>query len=122
MTTTAASIDRAAATARARVHTRRTAATSARLTMRFQPTCRLGSAAYWFVKAAGWSTRYALLCWVIVSTSAGSARRGGATGTVAKTTSPTPPDTRIALRARAKTAGCRSASQVRLTAITGQCP
>ena len=35
---------------------------------RFQPKCRLGTAAYWLTNAGGCSTRYAVVCSVTVST------------------------------------------------------
>jgi hypothetical protein len=41
-----------ARTARCEVVRKRTTPTA-----RFQPTCRLGSAAYWFVSPGGWSAR-----------------------------------------------------------------
>lgn len=50
---------------------------------RFQPTCRLGIAAYLLTSAGGCSTRYEDECWVTVSTNSGLNRRGGATGNVA---------------------------------------
>lgn len=66
----------------------------------FQPTWRLGKAAYWFVSPGGWSARYELDWLVTVSTSPTSSSRGGATGTSAKNRNPIAPDTKNALRSR----------------------
>jgi hypothetical protein len=66
----------------------------------FQPTWRLGKAAYWLVSPGGWSARYELDWLVTVSTSPTSSSRGGATGTSAKNRNPIAPDTKNALRSR----------------------
>ena len=50
---------------------------------RFQPTWRLGIAAYLFTRPGGCSTRYEWECSVTVSTNSGENRRGGAIGSVA---------------------------------------
>jgi hypothetical protein len=65
---------------------------------RFQPACRLGNAAYLFVRAGGWRARYPFEYSVTVSTTPGSAIRGGATGTPAKKRKPMSPEMNIALR------------------------
>jgi len=68
---------------------------------RFQPKCRLGTAAYWFMNAGGCNTRYADVRSVTVSTKPYAGRnRGGATGNIAKITSPAAPEISIALRNR----------------------
>jgi len=110
------------ATPNARVTTRRAVTTIASPISRFQPTCRLGIAAYWLVKAAGWSTRYECDVKLTVSAMPRPARRGGATGNRANSTRPIPPETIIALRVRRNTSGLRRASHTRVTTTTGQCP
>jgi hypothetical protein len=77
-----------------------TAVSSTIPTRRFQPTCRLGNAAYWFVRPGGCSARYACERCVTVSTRPASSRRGGATGKSAKRTKPIRPDANIASRRR----------------------
>src|SRR3712207_8188962 len=49
----------------------------ARPIRRFQPTCRLGMAAYWLVNIAGCSTRYACEATDTVSVMSTPASRGG---------------------------------------------
>jgi hypothetical protein len=50
---------------------------------RFQPTCKLGIAAYLLTRPGGCSTRYELECRVTVSTNSGENSLGGAIGSVA---------------------------------------
>lgn len=66
----------------------------------FQPACRLGKAAYWFVSAGGCRARYPREYSVTVSTMVGSTSRGGAIGSAAKKTNPIRPEMNIALRSR----------------------
>ena len=55
--TTASDIAIGSATATRRSARLVTAIRSTIPTRRFQPACRLGSAAYWFVRPGGWSAR-----------------------------------------------------------------
>ena len=98
--TTASDIAIGNATARSRSAKLATAISRTIPTRRFQPTCRLGNAAYWFVSPGGWSARYASERCVTVSTSPMSSRRGGATGKSAKRRKPIRPEAIIASRSR----------------------
>jgi hypothetical protein len=106
-----------ARTARRRVAWKRTIPTS-----RFQPAWRLGKAAYLFVSAGGCSARYPSEYSVTVSTTAGSASRGGATGNPAKNANPSRPETNIAFRRRTYRSRRQTKSATPQAAITGQWP
>jgi hypothetical protein len=78
--TTAKAIATGMMTAKMRTPSRAVAWKSTIPTSRFQPACRLGNAAYTFVRAGGCSARYPWEYAVTVSKYSACARRGGATG------------------------------------------
>lgn len=100
VSTTAATMATGIATPTARSRVCLAATTMANPMSRSQPTCRLGMAAYWLVNTVGCRTRYARELTLTVSTMPRSTSRGGATGNETNTTSPTAPETSIALRVR----------------------
>ncbi len=91
-------------------------------TSRFQPTCRLGMAAYWFVSDGGCRARYPSEYRVTVSTRLTTESRGGATGTKAKNAKPIRPEMIIASRRRTYLSRRRAYSTAALTRMKGQCP
>lgn len=100
LATTAYAIATGIATAKARTASRFVAPNRTMPTRRFHPRWRLGKAAYLFVRAGGWSARYPCEYWLTVSTTIGSAKRGGAVGKPAKNAKPISPEMNIALRSR----------------------
>jgi hypothetical protein len=96
--TTAKAIATGMRTAKMRTPSRAVAWKSTIPTSRFQPACRLGNAAYTFVRAGGCSARYPWEYAVTVSKYSACARRGGATGKNAKKAKPTKPERNIAFR------------------------
>lgn len=98
--TTAYAIATGMATANARTASRRVAPKRTMPTRRFHPRWRLGKAAYLFVSAGGWSARYPCEYWLTVSTTAASAKRGGAVGKPAKNAKPMSPEMNMAFRSR----------------------
>ena len=120
--TTANAIAGGMATAKTRTALRLVAWKSMIPTSRFQPACRLGSAAYWFVSAGGCRARYPSEYRVTVSTRPGSENRGGATGTKAKNAKPIRPEMIVASRRTRYFSRRRMYSTTALIAITGQCP
>jgi hypothetical protein len=106
----------------ARSHSCRPSTTRATPINRFQPTWKLGIAAYWFTSDGGCKVRYAVDCSATVSISPMSRSRGGVTGYTAKMTTPTTPEISKALRYSANRSGDRTNSQTRTATMNGQCP